>query len=98
MSTEDGEVDLSRQAETEEKIAAHNPQAVILAAARVAGIHAMETQPADFLYENPAIEANEIHGAWKAKVERAEVLKVWGRARPAMGSFMSTTWQTRLSF
>ena len=64
------EVDLSRQKETEDWVAANRPQAVFVAAARVGGIHANDTCPAEFIYENLAIETNVIHAAWKAGVEK----------------------------
>ncbi|MFN4088262.1 MAG: GDP-L-fucose synthase family protein, partial [Alphaproteobacteria bacterium] len=63
-------VDLRRQAETEDWIAAHRPQAVFLAAARVGGILANDGRPADFLYDNLAIETNVIHAAWRTGVEK----------------------------
>src|SRR5262245_29942966 len=62
------EVDLTRQAETEAWIAAKKPDAIFLAAARVGGIHANNSRPAEFIYENLAIETNVIHGAHKAGV------------------------------
>jgi len=64
------EVDLTRQAETEAWLAANRPDAVFLAAARVGGIHANNTRPAEFLYENLAIQGNVIHGAHKAGVQK----------------------------
>jgi GDP-L-fucose synthase len=42
----------------------------IIAAAKVGGIHANNTYPADFLFDNLAIAANTIHGAWRAGVRR----------------------------
>jgi GDP-L-fucose synthase len=62
------EVDLTRQAETEAWIAAKRPDAIFLAAARVGGIHANNSRPAEFLYENLAIQTNVIHAAHKAGV------------------------------
>jgi GDP-L-fucose synthase len=47
-----------------------SPDYIFLAAARVGGIHANDTYRADFIYQNLMIEANVIHGAWKAGVER----------------------------
>ena len=64
------EVDLTRQVETEDWMAAARPHAVFLAAGRVGGIHANNTYPAQFIYENLAIEANVIHGAHKIGVEK----------------------------
>ncbi len=43
---------------------------VVLAAARVGGIHANNTYPAEFIYQNLMIEANVIHEAWRAGVQR----------------------------
>jgi len=63
-------LDLRRQAEVEAWMAANRPDAVVLAAARVGGILANDTRPATFLYENLMIEANIIHAAWQAGVEK----------------------------
>ena len=63
-------VDLRRQAETEDWIAEARPDLVYLAAATVGGILANASYPADFLYDNLAIETNIIHGAFKAGVEK----------------------------
>ncbi|WP_397543788.1 GDP-L-fucose synthase [Roseovarius salis] len=65
-----GEADLTRQAEAEEWIAANKPDAVFVAAAKVGGILANDSYPADFLYENLMIEANIIHAAHRAGVEK----------------------------
>ena len=48
----------------------NRPQAVILAAAKVGGIVANDSWPADFLYDNLAIESAVIHGAFEAGVEK----------------------------
>ncbi|MGQ0664214.1 MAG: GDP-L-fucose synthase family protein [Pseudomonadota bacterium] len=61
-------LDLSRQAEVEDWFGTARPDAVFLAAARVGGIHANNTRPAEFIYENLAIEANVIHACWRAGV------------------------------
>jgi len=63
-------VDLTRQKETEDWLAANRPDAVFLAAARVGGIHANNTRPAEFLYDNLAIEANVIHAAHRVGVKK----------------------------
>jgi GDP-L-fucose synthase len=63
-------LDLTRQAEVEAWMADTRPDAVILAAARVGGILANDTRPAEFLHENLAIEANVIHAAHLAGVEK----------------------------
>lgn len=57
------DVDLRRQAETEDWMAAARPDAIFLAAATVGGIQANATRPADFVYDNLAIETNVIHAA-----------------------------------
>jgi GDP-L-fucose synthase len=49
-------------------MATNRPDAVFLAAATVGGIHANDTRPAEFIYDNLAIESNIVHGAWKAGV------------------------------
>jgi GDP-L-fucose synthase len=64
------EVDLLRQTEVEAWMASTRPQAIFLAAARVGGILANSTRPAEFLYQNLMIEANIIHAAHTADVEK----------------------------
>lgn len=64
------EVDLTRQDETEKFLAAERPDAVIVAAARVGGIHANSAYPAEFIHQNLAIADHTIHGAWLAGVKR----------------------------
>jgi GDP-L-fucose synthase len=64
------EVDLRRQSEVEDWLNSARPHAVFLAAATVGGILANDTRPAEFLYDNLAIEANIIHGAWTVRVEK----------------------------
>ena len=63
-------LDLRRQAETEEWIAEHKPDAIVLAAAKVGGIGANASYPAEFIHDNMAIETNVIHGAYKAGVKK----------------------------
>ncbi len=63
-------VDLTRQAETEAWMAAARPDAVVMAAARVGGILANATYPADFLYDNLMIEANVVEAARRTGVEK----------------------------
>jgi GDP-L-fucose synthase len=65
-----GALDLRRQAEVETWVTANRPDCVFLAAATVGGILANDRRPAEFLYDNLAIETNIIHAAWKAKVEK----------------------------
>lgn len=63
-------VDLRRQAEVEGWMAAERPQAVFVAAAKVGGIAANDSYPADFLYDNLMIEANLIQSAHAVDVEK----------------------------
>jgi GDP-L-fucose synthase len=62
------ELDLRRQADVEAWMEEYKPDAVFLCAATVGGILANDTRPAEFIYDNLAIEANVIHGAWKSGV------------------------------
>ncbi|WP_298380445.1 GDP-L-fucose synthase [Azospirillum sp.] len=64
------EVDLCRQADVENWMANAKPDVVFLAAATVGGIHANNTRPADFLYDNLAIETNIIHSAHRIGVQK----------------------------
>ncbi|MEL7488306.1 MAG: GDP-L-fucose synthase [Pseudomonadota bacterium] len=64
------DVDLVRQAEVEAWMAAEKPDAVFVAAAKVGGILANDTYPAEFLYENLMIEANVIKAAHDVGVEK----------------------------
>jgi len=63
-------VDLRRQAEVEDWMSQVRPHAVFVAAATVGGILANSTRPAEFLYDNLAIEANVIEGARRTGVEK----------------------------
>jgi GDP-L-fucose synthase len=64
------DADLRDQAATTAWIEKNRPDAVFLAAAKVGGILANDTFPADFLYDNLMIEANIINGAHKVGVEK----------------------------
>lgn len=64
------ELDLADQAAVRVFMAAERPHAVVLAAARVGGIHANDTYPAEFIYQNLMIQTNVIHQAHEAGVER----------------------------
>ena len=63
------ELDLTDQADVAGFMADERPDQVILAAAKVGGIHANNTYPAQFIYENLMIEANVIHQAHAADVQ-----------------------------
>ncbi len=60
------ELDLTDQPAVAAFFASERPEYVFLAAARVGGIHANQTYPAEFLYENLAIQTNVIYSAWGA--------------------------------
>jgi GDP-L-fucose synthase len=64
------DLDLTSQMEVRDFLQAERPEAVILAAAKVGGIYANNTYPADFIYENLMIEANVIHQSFAAGVRR----------------------------
>jgi GDP-L-fucose synthase len=64
------ELDLTRQNDVETFFKHHQINQVYLAAAKVGGIHANNTYPAQFIYENLLIEANIIHSAYITDVER----------------------------
>nr|WP_221136472.1 GDP-L-fucose synthase [Rhizobium binae] len=64
------ELDLKRQDEVERFVQVNRPDAIILAAAKVGGILANDTFPADFLYDNLIIEANIFEAAHRSGVDR----------------------------
>lgn len=63
-------VDLRRQEDVERWLLHNRPDAVILAAARVGGILANDTRPAEFIYDNLAIASAVVDGAYRADVEK----------------------------
>ena len=64
------ELDLIDQAAVRNFMQQERPDIVILAAAKVGGIHANNTYPAEFIYENLMVEANVIHQAWAIGCQR----------------------------
>ena len=64
------ELDLTNQAEVRAFFAAERPEQVYLAAARVGGIHANNTYPAEFIYDNLMIEANVVDAAFRSGVRK----------------------------
>jgi len=68
------ELDLTDQAAVRTFMEAERPDVVILAAAKVGGIHANDTFPADFIYENLMIECNVIHEGFIAGVKKLLLL------------------------
>jgi GDP-L-fucose synthase len=64
------ELDLTNQSLVEQFFAHEKPTYVFLAAAKVGGIHANSTYPAEFIRDNLAIQTNVIHSAWKSGVTK----------------------------
>ena len=64
------EVDLTQQAAVSAWLKKEKPQAVFVPAAKVGGIYANDTYPAEFLYENLMIAANIINAAYENSVEK----------------------------
>ena len=64
------ELDLTNQAQVQEFFTTENPDQVYLAAAKVGGIHANNTYPAEFIYQNLMIEANVINSAFENGVKK----------------------------
>jgi GDP-L-fucose synthase len=64
------ELDLTDQAQVRAFFAAEKPQEVYVAAAKVGGIHANNTYPAEFIYSNLMVEANLIHESWRTGVTK----------------------------
>ena len=64
------ELDLRNQAAVQEFFQQHRPTQVYLAAAKVGGIHANNTYPADFIYDNLVVQANVIDAAHRVGVQK----------------------------
>ncbi|MCA9051363.1 MAG: GDP-L-fucose synthase [Planctomycetaceae bacterium] len=64
------ELDLTRQEAVEHWFDAQRPDVVVFAAAKVGGIHANSTYPAEFIYQNLIMAANAVHGAWQSGTSR----------------------------
>jgi GDP-L-fucose synthase len=70
VMTGSAELDLRRQAAVEGFFERERPEYVILAAAKVGGIHANDTYPADFIRDNLQIQVNVIDAAWRSGVKK----------------------------
>ena len=68
------QLDLCRQEAVERFFAEEKPEYVFLAAAKVGGIMANQTMPADFMYINTTMEMNVIHAAWQSGVRKLQFL------------------------
>lgn len=69
-----GDADLMRQSEVDQWMASQRPDVVFLAAAKVGGIFANETLPADFLFDNLMIQANIVDAAHRNGVQKLLIL------------------------
>lgn len=67
-------IDLRRQEEVERWLEQSRPQLVFMSAARVGGIHANNTRPAEFIYDNLMIEANIVAAAHRFGIEKLVML------------------------
>lgn len=70
ISRSRAELDLTDQAQVRAFFAEEKPQEVYVAAAKVGGIHANNSYPAEFIYSNLMVEANVIHEAWRNGVSK----------------------------
>jgi GDP-L-fucose synthase len=70
LTADRAELDLTRQADVEAWMAANRPEAIVLAAAKVGGILANDTRPAEFIHDNLVIETNILHAAYKIGVKK----------------------------
>jgi GDP-L-fucose synthase len=68
------QLDLTVQAQVEAFFAAERPEYVFLAAAKVGGIHANSSYPAEFIRDNLAIQTQVIHAAWTSGVRKLQFL------------------------
>ena len=64
------ELDLTNQDAVNRWFADNRPDVVVFAAAKVGGIHANSTYPAEFLYQNLAMASNTVHAAWQTGTQR----------------------------
>lgn len=79
------ELELTDQAAVREFFAREQPRRVVMAAARVGGIFANDSYPAEFIYDNLMVQSNVIHESWRAGVERLLFLGsscIYPRAAP----------------
>ena len=70
LTISSNELDLRNQAATQAWVADNMPDAVFMAAAKVGGIHANNTYPAQFLYDNMMMAANVIDAAYQSGTEK----------------------------
>ena len=68
------QLDLTNQIQVQKFFQAEKPDQVYLCAAKVGGVHANNTFPAEFIYDNLMIESNVIHNAWRVGVKKLILL------------------------
>jgi len=64
------ELDLTNQASVDEFFRVKKPEVVVFAAGKVGGVHANNSYPAEFIYQNLMMAGNAIHAAWQNHVQR----------------------------
>jgi len=74
LSISRSKLDLTRQSDVERWVETNRPDVIIVAAAKVGGIYANDNYPAEFIYQNLAIEQNLIHAAHLFEVEKLVML------------------------
>lgn len=74
LTTDRKSLDLRDQSGVDQWVAANKPDAIFIAAATVGGIHANNSRPAEFIYDNLAIETAIIHAAWRHGTEKLMLL------------------------
>ena len=74
LTVDRADLDLRNPALVNDWIGEYRPEIIILAAARVGGIHTNDTRPADFLFDNMAIQQSVIGGAARFRIEKLMVL------------------------
>ena len=70
ITVDKSDLDLRNQAEVDSFIKFAKPDKVVICSAKVGGIHANNTYPADFIYDNLMIQSNIINSAYKYKIQR----------------------------
>ena len=89
------ELDLTNQQAVTDFFKAEKPEYVFLAAAKVGGIHANNTYPAEFIHENLAIQTNVIHQSYLAGVKRLHPLRAQGE--PICSQRLAASWPSSSS-
>jgi GDP-L-fucose synthase len=70
LTRDHGQLELTNQAQVRDFFASEEIDEVYLAAARVGGIHANNSYPAEFIYDNLMVQSNVVHEAWRSGVKK----------------------------